>query len=205
MKKNTMDVARLMIITSCQKVVDEFIDVLINGEVFHLRVLEDSYGPMRILIPQHQGSEGRDPDDDSEHDEDEEEVRGPSMEAVLVERETEGVEQNYLASAPIVNANNGPTLINVSNMASSDGREVVMETPHNSNSNSHLVNTLGSGKKGEQSKGDSKMVAVEVLLDQGDGEGGSQNSNNTHFSIAGGGVGRNMTQSEDPGCLHKSH
>jgi hypothetical protein len=41
MKKFTMDVARLMIRTSCQQVVDEFIDVKVNDEIFHLRVLEE--------------------------------------------------------------------------------------------------------------------------------------------------------------------
>ncbi|PNX76543.1 hypothetical protein L195_g032496, partial [Trifolium pratense] len=44
MKKTTLDVAHLMIRTSCQQVVDEFIDVKVNGDLFHLRVLEDSYG-----------------------------------------------------------------------------------------------------------------------------------------------------------------
>jgi hypothetical protein len=60
MKKTTMDVARIMIRTSCQLVVDEFIDVKINGKIFHLRILEDSYGPMRILIPQNKNANGRD-------------------------------------------------------------------------------------------------------------------------------------------------
>ncbi|MCH92049.1 hypothetical protein A2U01_0012981, partial [Trifolium medium] len=49
---------RLMIRTSCQLVVDEFIGVKINGEVFHLRVIEDSYGPMRIMTSQNQGQQG---------------------------------------------------------------------------------------------------------------------------------------------------
>ncbi|PNX64496.1 hypothetical protein L195_g062144, partial [Trifolium pratense] len=68
-----MDVARLMIRTSCQQVIDEFIDVKVNGIIFHLRVLEDSYGPMRILIPQNQGLGGRDLEDASEEEEEENE------------------------------------------------------------------------------------------------------------------------------------
>ncbi|GAU46956.1 hypothetical protein TSUD_403050 [Trifolium subterraneum] len=52
LKKSTMDVARLMIRMSCQQIIDEFVDVNINDVVYHLRVLEDSYGSMRIMIPQ---------------------------------------------------------------------------------------------------------------------------------------------------------
>ncbi|GAU42390.1 hypothetical protein TSUD_296880 [Trifolium subterraneum] len=69
-----MDVARLMIRTSCQQITDEFIDVKVNGDIYHLCVLEDSYGPMRIMIPQKNGNEGRDSSVESEEDE-EEEVR----------------------------------------------------------------------------------------------------------------------------------
>jgi hypothetical protein len=47
-----MDVARLMNRTSCQQIIDEFVDVKVNDVVYHLRVMEDSYGPMRIMIPQ---------------------------------------------------------------------------------------------------------------------------------------------------------
>ncbi|MCI62952.1 hypothetical protein A2U01_0084209, partial [Trifolium medium] len=50
-----MDVARLLIQTSCQQVVNEFFDVKVNGEIFHLHVIEDSYGPMRIMVPQSKG------------------------------------------------------------------------------------------------------------------------------------------------------
>ncbi|MCH79650.1 DUF4283 domain protein [Trifolium medium] len=57
-KKLSIDVARILIYTSCQKVVDEFIDVKINCEIFHLRVLEDSYGPMRLMVSQPQVQDG---------------------------------------------------------------------------------------------------------------------------------------------------
>jgi hypothetical protein len=78
-KKTTMDVARLMIRTSCQQVVDEFIDVKINGKIYHLRVLEDSYGLMRIMIPQNKNLVGRDIEEESDGDEEEVE-RGLLME-----------------------------------------------------------------------------------------------------------------------------
>ncbi|GAU51106.1 hypothetical protein TSUD_141480 [Trifolium subterraneum] len=81
MKKITMDVARIMIRTSCHQVVDEFIDVRVNDLFFHLRVLEDSYGPMRILMAHNKGPDGRDDEiaeeeeEEGEHDRLVEEVR----------------------------------------------------------------------------------------------------------------------------------
>ncbi|MCI33073.1 DUF4283 domain protein, partial [Trifolium medium] len=90
MKRITMDLARLMIRTSCQQVVDEFIDVMVNGENYHLHVLEDSYGPMRILIPQDHGPEVRGSDDESEE---EEERRLTEVEEEL-ERESVGEKEN---------------------------------------------------------------------------------------------------------------
>jgi hypothetical protein len=88
-KKMTMDVARIMIRTSCQYVVDEFIDVNINDVVFHLRVIEDSYGPMRIMIPHPRDQDRRNNDNDNSKEE-EEEV-GRLLEVVdVAERESEG-------------------------------------------------------------------------------------------------------------------
>jgi hypothetical protein len=107
-KKTTMDVARLMIRTSCQQVVDEFIDVKINGKIYHLHVLEDSYGPMRIMISQNKNPDGRDVDEES--DEEEEEIeRSMFMEEEEEEheREMEGENVNYVALNPEVNTNNG--------------------------------------------------------------------------------------------------
>ncbi|GAU16840.1 hypothetical protein TSUD_367870 [Trifolium subterraneum] len=69
LKKSTMDVTHLMICTSCQQIIDEIVDVKVNDVVYHLRVLEDSYGPMRIVIPQKNGNEGRDSSVESEEDE----------------------------------------------------------------------------------------------------------------------------------------
>ncbi|PNX93423.1 hypothetical protein L195_g016577 [Trifolium pratense] len=59
-KKNTMDVARLMLRTKGHKVVDDVFEAIINGEIYSLRIIEDSYGPMRILIPPVNTNEGRD-------------------------------------------------------------------------------------------------------------------------------------------------
>jgi hypothetical protein len=72
-KKLTMDVARLLIRTSSQKPIDEFFDVKINGDIYHLHILEDSYGPMRIMLSQSKGTDGRDQgsacsDDDTEEE-----------------------------------------------------------------------------------------------------------------------------------------
>ncbi|PNY02203.1 hypothetical protein L195_g025508 [Trifolium pratense] len=96
-----MDVARLMIRTSCQVVVDEFIDVKINGEVFHLRVIEDLYGPMRIMTTQKQGQQGRSMDNDSSEDE-------RRLMAVVDEPERESEGENLLALNSNVNVHNIP-------------------------------------------------------------------------------------------------
>jgi hypothetical protein len=63
-----------LIRSTCQKPIDEFFDVKINGDFYHLRVLEDSYGPMRIVLSQSNGTDGRDQgfacsEEDSEEEE----------------------------------------------------------------------------------------------------------------------------------------
>ncbi|MCI01860.1 hypothetical protein A2U01_0022889, partial [Trifolium medium] len=50
-KKINMDVARLMIRTKGLNVVEEFCEVIINGDTFPVRIIEDSNGPMRIALP----------------------------------------------------------------------------------------------------------------------------------------------------------
>jgi hypothetical protein len=108
-KKLTMDVARILIRTSCQKVVDEFIDVVINGEYFHLRILEDSYGPMRIMVSKPQEQDGRVVEsDESEANDGEEDERTLAMAEVESERESEGEGENLLALNSLVNANQSP-------------------------------------------------------------------------------------------------
>jgi hypothetical protein len=118
-KKLSMDVARILIRTSCQQVVDEFFDVKINGDIFHLRIIEDSYGPMRIVIPQAQAQDDRAVCGDSSEEDDEEPERRLLMEEEELERESEGEGENLLALNSIVNANN--SLIMVPNK---EGREV---------------------------------------------------------------------------------
>jgi hypothetical protein len=81
--------------------VNEFFDVLVNGEIFRLRVLEDSYGPMRIIVPHTNNTHGGDKEGPSEEDEeegeddDEEEVAEirQLMEEEVAERETDGEEK----------------------------------------------------------------------------------------------------------------
>ncbi|MCH95181.1 DUF4283 domain protein, partial [Trifolium medium] len=108
-KNLTMDVARILIRTSCQKVVDEFIDVKINAEIFHLRVVEDSYGPMRLMIPQPQGQNGRVVSEDE--DEEEEEERRLLAAEEEWERESEGEGENLMALNFFVNAINSPPIV----------------------------------------------------------------------------------------------
>jgi Ran GTPase-activating protein (RanGAP) involved in mRNA processing and transport len=112
-KKLTMDVARISIRTSCQQPVDEFFDVLVNGETFRLRILEDLYGPMRIIILEINDTNGRDGvdnsgDEEEEDEEEEEEVEeiGRLLEEDTVVRESEGDQRNLLALTPQINALN---------------------------------------------------------------------------------------------------
>ncbi|PNX65947.1 hypothetical protein L195_g054801, partial [Trifolium pratense] len=110
-KKLTMDVTRILIQTSCHKAVDEFIDVKVNGEIFHLRVIEDSYGPIRIMIPPQQGQDGRAIGGDSSEDEEEVERRlWAEEEDMVMERESEEEGDNLLALKSIVNVNNVPLI-----------------------------------------------------------------------------------------------
>ncbi|CAJ2635642.1 unnamed protein product [Trifolium pratense] len=186
LKKSTMDVARLMIRTSCQEIIDEFIDVKFNGDVYHLRVLEDSYGPMRIMIPQKNGNEGRDSSVESEED-GEEEVRGMWTEGDMEDRESEMGELLALKSASnanIVQVNiSGPNL--GSNNDKAEGKE-----------SSKCVD-------GVRSKEDNRLVDGGILLGHEDGAGGTQHTSNTNLSITGG-VVRNETQSAEVSCLQLS-
>ncbi|GAU49604.1 hypothetical protein TSUD_407690 [Trifolium subterraneum] len=50
LKVLTMDVARIMIRTVELKVIDECVEMDINNETFQLRIIEDSYGPMRLMV-----------------------------------------------------------------------------------------------------------------------------------------------------------
>jgi hypothetical protein len=186
MKKTTMDVARIMIRTSCQLVVDEFIDVKINGKIFHLRILEDSYGPMRIMVPQNNNSNGRDNEvesDEEEEDEEEEEHGRLIMEEVeqVQERESAGEKNDLAALTPIVNSINGNNKFSISVLA----RNNTVSNCSASNSNPLKLGGGGS-EKINNNEVDSKIVEKDFCLGQEEGLDGPQNSANTILSITGG-------------------
>jgi hypothetical protein len=145
-KKLSMDVARLMIRTSCQIVVDEFFDVKINGEFFHLRILEDSYGPMRIPLPQSQSKsvkvnpEDEDEEEDEEEEEEEEEERRLMMGEEDQERESEGEGENLSAFNPHVNTHNESINNSDSNIEIIKDKEIREEDSLNSNNDVLILN-----------------------------------------------------------------
>ncbi|CAJ2672764.1 unnamed protein product [Trifolium pratense] len=69
-KKNVMDVARLLMRRKGQRVVDDSFEAIVNGVVFPIRIVEDSYGPMRIVLPANDHHEGRVVSDDNSDEED---------------------------------------------------------------------------------------------------------------------------------------
>jgi hypothetical protein len=192
-----MDVARLMIRTSRQCVVDEFVDVKVNGNFFRLRVLEDSYGPMRIMIPQNSGPEGRDGDESEEEREDEEFMR-LMVEEEVADRYSEMGEENHLAITTVKNANvdnNVPDFER--NVTLKKGVHQPKEIVLSGNVNIH-PGGMGRNKGGNQEE--NRMLEDEFLVGQGGGIGGSQNSLNTDCSLAGG-VVRNLTMYDVAGQL----
>ncbi|CAJ2637223.1 unnamed protein product [Trifolium pratense] len=151
-KKLTMDVARILIRTSCQKPVDEFFDVKVNGEIFHMRLIEDSNGPMRLNLPQPQGKDGRDSvrvltedeeDETEEEEEEEEDVRRMLTVADEFERESKGGGENLLALYYTVNANN-TTLMEVDHVIVTIFLRETGE--ENSNHSINLDTNLNSGR-----------------------------------------------------------
>jgi hypothetical protein len=178
-----------MIRTSCQQVVDEFIDVKINGKLFHLCILEDSYGPMRIMISQNKITDGRDVDEES--DEEEEEVERSLFmeeEEEEQEREMEGENVNYVAFTPEVNSNNGNNNIVVTVSERINSKNGVSASHClDSNSNNIIINSGGwASSKGGVVKVNSKTVEGGFCLGQEVGVVGPQNSTNTSLSITGG-------------------
>jgi hypothetical protein len=193
-KKFTMDVARLMIRTSCQIVVDEFVDVKINGEIFHIRVLEDSYGPMQIMIPPSKGPEIRDSEGDSEDEE--EHDRGLFMEEEEEEQVGESEREdddrqvdNLLALTSVVNTNNVISNIAGTVLESNKSKEVGMAVTNYFNSNSNESTGVACSMKGGSNKVDNKLVEAEFSVGQEEGRDGTQNSPNTNLSITGGAAG----------------
>ncbi|MCH88398.1 hypothetical protein A2U01_0009283 [Trifolium medium] len=98
-KRLSMDVARILIRTTGQPAVDEYFDIMINGEKFHLRAIEDSYGPMRLMVAQSQVMDGRDNTGDSSEEEGMEEEMERRLTAAEdeMERESEGEGENLIA------------------------------------------------------------------------------------------------------------
>jgi hypothetical protein len=142
-KRITMDVARLLIRTSCQQHVDEFVDVRVNGEIFRLRVLEDSNGPMRIILPQPNVVHDRDGcSEEEEEEEDEEEVEGLGqlMMEDVAERESERDQHNPLALTSPVNALNVEDNLSVALSIGLNERD--------NSTNSPLIQSGGEGGPG---------------------------------------------------------
>jgi hypothetical protein len=158
--------------------VDEFFDVKINDEIFHLRALEDSYGHMRIMITQSKEQDGRKINsDDSEADEEEEVRLSTAVEEAG--RDSEGEGDNLLALKSIVNANN-IALINQDQVEDlHNGREGNKE---NSNcvlnyvpilyENDLKVEGRGDVDFGGAVKVDGFGVEDAILLGQQEGDGG---------------------------------
>jgi hypothetical protein len=105
-KKISMDVARILIRSFCQIVIDEFVDVQVNDEIFHLRVLEDSYEPMRVMVEQDKVQDGR-THSRSSSEADEEEPRLKLVVEEEPEGESEGEGENLLPINVEVMDNNG--------------------------------------------------------------------------------------------------
>ncbi|MCH85843.1 hypothetical protein A2U01_0006695, partial [Trifolium medium] len=196
MKKISMDVARLLIRTSCQRVVDEFFDVKVNGEIFHLRVIEDSYGPMRIMLPNSKGTNGRDNEkvfsEEEEEDEAEEEERGRWVVEEEPERESVGEEANLLALTPYVNTSNNSNYVSETVLAANNDLED-MEENSNLNFTGGMVNKDGVADEVDGMKDlDGNLLGLEV------GEVGPANSSNIHHTVMRGVTSR-LVQSEDLG------
>jgi hypothetical protein len=206
-KKLTMDAARLLIRTSYQKPVDEFIDVNINGELFHLRVLEDSYGPMRIMIPQSKGTDGRgNVSVCSEAEDEDEEERRLSEEEPESERESEGEGENLIALNPLVIANDEPLLIanhgDISNSVVEGSKEYSNEVTNVVNEDFLKVNGGGTVVLEGVSKKDRWVEFGGKDLGQEVGVGGPGLCTNSYQLVKGGG-NRRETKSEDVGILNK--
>jgi hypothetical protein len=212
-KKLSMDVARVMIRSSCQIVVDEFLDVKINGDIFRIRVLEDSYGPMRIPLPQGHRKAGKanSEDEDDEVDEEEEEEEEEEAERLLKageegkERESEGEGENLWAFNSLDNTHNESTNNLANNAEIIKEKEIRVEDSFISNNGvgSPLTEEGGfANLEGGTAQQDSLNVKGGHLLGQEGCVVGPAKSTCLHHTIAGG-VDRRLTQSENLGCVQK--
>jgi hypothetical protein len=188
-KKATMDVARVLIRTSCQKVIDEFCDVHINGNFFHLRVLEDSYGPMRIMVTQEKGHDGRDNSrSSSEADEEDDIVRLSEAVEEESEKESEGEGENLLSLNGDINANNANNALVIekeglkenSNSSFNDNNVILIE--NNLNLGESVLNLNGGG------------INKEIIMDVN-----NVNEVGQEHVTSKGGVDRRSAVSEDMG------
>jgi hypothetical protein len=202
-KKLTMDVARILIRTSCQQTVDEFFDVLVNGVKFHLRVVEDAYGPMRIILPLSSTPNGRDLNDISEEEDDEEEDEedeavefGQYVEEEVAERDLQGDQRDLIALTPNVNVINSHDNFSVAVSGGSHERE---QNPKSLSDDLffHTSHSGGGGilmQGGVKSKKDNSVVKDSTLLGQEE-IGGPQTFSNNQVSVAGG-VDKRLVQSD---------
>ncbi|PNX97199.1 hypothetical protein L195_g020424 [Trifolium pratense] len=85
-----------------QKVVDEIVAAEINNEIFQLRILEDSYGPMRIMVTQNSSRDGRDNESSCSEEEENSFPAEERDETVM-----NAGDNNLLALTNFVNDNNG--------------------------------------------------------------------------------------------------
>ncbi|PNX55343.1 hypothetical protein L195_g048970 [Trifolium pratense] len=95
-KKLMMDVAKILIRTPSLKSVDHFLTGKVNEELFQVRIIEDSYGQMRIVIPSKGTKERRDAISSCSKDEDD---VFRAMEEEVVEEERDGTEGRRYLSA----------------------------------------------------------------------------------------------------------
>jgi hypothetical protein len=204
-KKQSMDVARILIRTSCHNVVDEYLDVKINGELFSLRVLEDSYGPMRIMVPQPQTQDGRTLGDDESVEEGAmEDVEQRLPEEVESERESEGEEESLPALNFVNDANQFPIMMS-NGLANSNQEGEVFED--NSLINNFEIHNTALIENPEEGRGDEEGGGAEV--DNLNVKGGKSLGQEVRlegptfpispFNIVTGGVIRRLSKSADMG------
>ncbi|GAU32122.1 hypothetical protein TSUD_218730 [Trifolium subterraneum] len=179
--------------------------------IFHLRVIEDSYGPMRLMVQQSQGQNGRaNSEDEDDYDEEAEQQRRlMAAEEEESEKDSEGEGDNLIAFNSVVNAINSPidTFDQVRNMNKlREEKEENSNIIFNDDPNLNLENL-------NSARGDMSEVGGVVMKDglcenfgsrMGHEEvaGGPILVNNSNQTVKGG-VGRRMTKSEDVGCIVK--
>ncbi|GAU23823.1 hypothetical protein TSUD_27320 [Trifolium subterraneum] len=179
----------------------------VNGEIFHIRVKEDSNGPMRIMVPQPHRQEGIvDSNVDSEEEEDEvdfpaveKEVDFPAVEEEA-EREHGGKEENLLALIPCLNANNVIVNVTINDYEGNNYREDREELSNQviNHANLNLNQEVVRDFLGEERY--IMELNAEFSLDQEEGANGPANSSNFRH-ITQGGVNSRPSSTDDVGCV----